>query len=331
MAPKILVMGELYWAKRDAEELLSGIADVISMESQSRDELFKDFASGGRYSDIVGIYHEHLSDKRTGHPDEAFFNALPTSCKWFAHKGAGYDSVAVHAAKARGIGVSNTPGAVDEATATTGVFLLIATMRRFSWCEANLRSGGFNPKGVEESARDLSGKTVGILGMGGIGLKMVSYIQPFGCEILYHNRRPNALAPSHVRYVADLYDFLGQLDVLMVSMPLNEKTRGFVGEKEIRAMKKGSIIINTARGPVIDEEAMIQALQDGHLGSVGLDVFIKEPQVDQRLIEMPHVTLLPHVGTENQDARRKMEVVALTNLRDYLSTGTGPNLVPECR
>ncbi|WWC98441.1 hypothetical protein V866_005332 [Kwoniella sp. B9012] len=331
MAPKILLMGELFWAGPDAEELLGGIAELVPMKSQSREEFFKDCAPGGRYSDIVGIYHEHLSDKIVGPPNDELINALPSTCRWFAHKGAGYDSVGVKAAKARGMGVSNTPGAVDEATATTAVFLLIATMRRFSWCEANLRAGGFNPPGVEESARDLSGKTVGILGMGGIGLKMANYIRPFGCNLLYHNRRPNSLAPPDVKYVSELYNFLGQLDVLMVSIPLSEKTRGFVGEKEIRTMKKGSIIVNTARGPVIDEEAMIKALQDGHLGSVGLDVFTKEPEVDQRLKDMKHITLLPHVGTENQDARRKMERTALVNLKEFLTTGTGPNLVPECQ
>ncbi|WWC72809.1 uncharacterized protein I206_106773 [Kwoniella pini CBS 10737] len=331
MAPKILLMGKLYWASQDAEQLLGGIADVVCMESTSRAELFEDFSSGGRYSDVVGIYHEHISDRTVGDPDEEFINALPSSCKWFAHKGAGYDSVDVRAAKARGIGVSNTPGAVDEATATTAVFLLIATMRRFSQCEANLRAGGFNPPGVEASARDLSGKTIGILGMGEIGLQMANYIRPFGCILLYHNRKPNALAPSDVEYIADLYELLGKVDVLMVSIPLSDKTRGFIGEKEIRAMKKGSIIVNTARGPIIDEEAMIEALQDGHLGSVGLDVFVKEPEVDQRLRDMPHVTLLPHVGTENQDARRKMEVTALTNLKEFLLNGVGPNLVPECK
>ncbi|WRT70955.1 uncharacterized protein IL334_007954 [Kwoniella shivajii] len=237
MLPKILLMGQLYWAKKDAEELFRGVAEVV--------------------------------------PD---------------------------------IGVSNTPGAVDEATATTAVFLLIATLRRFSWCEANLRAGGFNPKGVEESARDLSGKTVGILGMGGIGKKMADYIRPFECKIVYHNRKENHLAPADVKYIPDLYDMLAQVDVLMVSIPLNEKTRGFIGEKEIRTMKKGSIIVNTARGPILDEEAMIRALQDGH-----------------------HITLLPHVGTENQDARRKMERTALVNLREFILDGTGPNLVPECQ
>lgn len=162
--------------------------------------------------------------------------------------------------------MSNTPGAVDEATATTAVFLLIATMRRFSECEAHLRSGKFAPpKHIEADAGDLSGKTIGVLGMGGIGSTIVNYIRPFRMKMVYHNRRKSTTAPGDVEYIPDLYDMLGMVDVLMISIPLSESTRGFIGEKEIRSMKKGSIIVNTARGPIIDEEAMICALQDGHV------------------------------------------------------------------
>jgi lactate dehydrogenase-like 2-hydroxyacid dehydrogenase len=159
---------------------------------------------------------------------------------------------------------------VDEATATTAVFLLIATVRRFSACEAHLRAGGFTPMpAVESSAHDLSGRTIGILGMGGIGRRIVDYIRPFGMTMMYHNRRPSPVAPEDVTYCSDLYELLASVDVLMISIPLSAATRGFIGEKEIRHMKKGSIIVNTARGPVVDEEAMIRALQDGHVSSPG--------------------------------------------------------------
>jgi lactate dehydrogenase-like 2-hydroxyacid dehydrogenase len=155
---------------------------------------------------------------------------------------------------------------VDEATATTAVFLLLATMRRFSECEARLRAGCFPPpKHIESNARDLSGKTIGILGMGGIGTTFVNLIRPFGMKMLYHNRKESATAPNDVEYKEDLYDMLRLVDVLVISIPLNDKTRGLVGEKEIRTMREGSIIVNTARGPIIDEEAMIRALQDGHV------------------------------------------------------------------
>lgn len=168
-----------------------------------------------------------------------------------------------------GITVSNTPGAVDEATATTALFLLIATMRRFSECEAHLRSGNFAPpKHIEANARDLSGKTIGILGLGGIGMTFVDYIRPFGMKMLYHNRRRSPSASDDVEYIEDLYEMLRRLDVLMISIPLSKSTEGLIGEKEIRAMKRGSIIVNTARGPIIDEEAMIFALEDGHVSSL---------------------------------------------------------------
>ena len=259
------------------------------MESTSREELFRDLSPGGRYDDIVAVYHEHLSISIVGHADGEMLRALPSSCKWFAHKGAGYDDIDVGTAvelgeysstrptcsptssrgataNVPGIKVSNTPGAVDEATATTAVFLLLATMRRYSMAEAHLRAGGFTPiAAVESGAHDLSGRTVGILGMGGIGRKIADYIRPFGMKMLYHNRRPSADAAPDTTYCASLDELLATVDVLMISIPLSAATRGLIGEKQIRTMKRGSIIVNTARGPVVDEEAMIRALQDGHV------------------------------------------------------------------
>jgi len=117
--------------------------------------------------------------------------------------------------------------------------------------------------------------------------------------------------------------------VLSVHVPLKKETEGVVGEKEIRALKRGAVIINTARGKVIDEAAMIRALEDGHLSTVGLDVYPDEPKINPRLLEFPHLTLLPHMGTETEESQRKMEVRALTNLRDYLTSGKGKDVVPE--
>jgi glyoxylate reductase len=142
-------------------------------------------------------------------------------------------------------------------------------MRNFPACEAHLRSGNFAPPPhIESSSRDLSGKTIGILGMGGIGLQFVAYIRPFGMKMIYHNRRISPLAPQDVEYCDDMYEMLGRVDVLTVNVPLNAGTRGLLGRKEIRSMKRGSIIINTARGAIIDEEEMILALQDGHVSDV---------------------------------------------------------------
>jgi len=330
--PKVLIMGKFAWADPECHEILGPIAEIVYLESTSREEFFKDLAPGGKYSDVVAIFHEGSSGKAVGPTNAEMIEHFPPSVKWIAHKGAGYDGFDTDALVKKGIKLSNTPYAVDEATATTAVYLLIGAVRRFSFCEAHLRAGGFGlPKTIERDAHDLSNLTIGVLGMGSIGLSFVNYIRGFGMKMLYHNRSPSKLAPKDIEYVPDLYELLKQVDVLSIHVPLGPATMKLIGEKEIRTMKKGSIIINTARGKVIDEEAMIKALDDGHLASVGLDVFATEPLPDPRLVAMPQTTLLPHVGTENQDARRKMEVRAITNIRDFLNGGVGENLVAECK
>ena len=169
-----------------------------------------------------------------------------------------------------GVGVSNTPEAVNEATATTAVYLLLATVRRFTWAEARLKEGGFSPlPEIENNAHDLSGRTLGILGMGGIGRVIVNYLRPFGLKIVYHNRSVSSLAPPEVTYCPDMCEMLRQVDILMISVPLNDKTRGMIGSKEMKTMKRGSIIINTARGPVVNEEDLIHALEDGQVSVTG--------------------------------------------------------------
>jgi glyoxylate reductase len=163
--------------------------------------------------------------------------------------------------------MSNTPVAVDEATATTALYLTIGAIRQFYLCEKHLRNGGFglDKSVVQAKTHDLSGKTVGILGMGSIGSTYVNFIRPFGVKVLYHNRNPSPTAPKDATYVKDLYEMLGQVDILSIHMPLNANTKHFMGEKELKAMKKGSIIVNTARGGVIDQQALIKVLQDGHV------------------------------------------------------------------
>jgi glyoxylate reductase len=167
-----------------------------------------------------------------------------------------------------GIGLSNTPGAVNDATATTAVYLLIATMRNFSICERSLRAGTFRPPHVERASHDLTGRTLGILGLGCIGIRFAEMIRPFQMRIVYHNRRRAQDAPDYCEYFEDLEKMLRIVDVLSVHVPLTRDTVGFVGEDMIRAMKPGGIIINTARGKIVDEEAMLRALEDGHVSMI---------------------------------------------------------------
>ena len=245
--------------------------------------------------------------------------------------------------------MSNTPGAVDEATATTALYLVISTLRQFSLGERSLRSNTWKSPIDPGGTHDLSARTLGILGLGGIGMNLATLAHAFQMRIIYHSRSKNRNAPEWCQYYANLEDMLKETDVLSVHVPLRKDTENLVGEKEIRALKKGSVIVNTARGKVIDEEAMIRALEDGHvrcvaffairnytdkflqLSSVGLDVYPNEPEINPRFLEFPQLTLLPHMGTENQDSQRRMEVRALTNLRDFLTKGMGGDLIPEMR
>ncbi|KAG6889925.1 hypothetical protein C0992_003520 [Termitomyces sp. T32_za158] len=329
MTPKVLICGRIVWAHDSVKELLGDIAEVVYLDSKNRSEFLCAFQPGGRFFDVEGIYRENGSADIIGTFDKEIIDGLSASVKWIAHNGAGYDPVDVHACIQRGIYLSNTPGAVDDATATTALYLLISTLRQYSISERSLRAEQWKPSGLSSKAHDLTGRTLAILGLGGIGLRFAELAHAFPMRIIYHSRHRVQNAPEWCEYFENVDEMLAQADVLSVHVPLRSDTVGLVGERMIRALKPGAIIINTARGKVIDEQAMIGALEDGHLASVGLDVFPNEPEVNPRLLEFPNVTLLPHMGTETQDSQCMMEIRALQNLRDFLTTGMGKDLVLE--
>ena len=166
-----------------------------------------------------------------------------------------------------GIKVSNTPGAVDDATATTALYLIISTLRQFSKAERNLREGAWKYGLSSGRAFDLTDKTLAILGMGGVGTRIAELVHAFPMRVIYHNRGPAGGAPAWTEYYPKekLAEFLKEADVLAVSVPLRRETEGLVGEAMIRGLKKGAIIVNVARGKVIDEDSIIKALEDGHV------------------------------------------------------------------
>lgn len=234
--------------------------------------------------------------------DKALIEALPSSVKLIAHNGAGYDQIDIAAASARDIAVTHTPGAVDDATATTGVFLTLSALRGYWRAQTNARSGKW--KAGLQPAKDPEGKTLGVVGMGGIGSVMARRLQAFGMNVIYHNRRPISPEPDFpCKYVSTLKELLEQSDVVSLNLPLNENTKGKFGKQEFGWMKDDSVLVNTARGGVVDEEALIEALESGKLYSAGLDVFPNEPEINPRLVAMENITLLPHMGTETKDTQ----------------------------
>ncbi|KAI0062432.1 hypothetical protein BV25DRAFT_629211 [Artomyces pyxidatus] len=333
MSPRVMICGDLVWAHEEAQHLFQGIADVVRMDSPNRDDFLTGFKPGGKYEGTLAIYRHNSSADRIGIFDRPIIDALAPSVKWIAHNGAGYDQIDVAACKEKGIVVSNTPGAVDDATATTALYLMVSALRGFALAERNLREGKWKSGLSSARTHDLTGRTLAVLGLGGIGTRLAELAHAFPMRVIYHNRTRVDGAPPWCEYFgADRLDaFLAQADVLSVHVPLKAETVGLVGEGMIRKLKKGAVIVNTARGKVIDEDAMIRALEDGHLGAVGLDVYPDEPSVNPRLLAFSNATLLPHMGTETQDSQRKMEVRALTNIRDYLTKGKGIDTVPELK
>lgn len=208
--------------------------------------------------------------------------------------------------------MSNTPGAVDDATATTALYLMISTFRNFSIGERYIRELKWKPSGLSERSHDLTGHTLAILGLGGIGMRLATLARAFPMRIIYHSRHKVTTAPewygsrtisdknmfmdSHLlrcEYFENVEEMLAETDVLSVHAPLNSETVGLVGEKWIRALKKGAIIINTARGKVVDEEAMIRALEDGHVSRL-LAVSSRS-----KLVLTTEYSLLPLVSTSS--------------------------------
>jgi glyoxylate reductase len=169
--------------------------------------------------------------------------------------------------------VSNTPGAVDDATATTAFYLVISCMRHFSLAERSLRAGNWKKQVSSGATHDLTGRTIGILGLGGIGLRLAHLVHAFPMRVLYYSRSRNPEAPEWCEYVDSMDELCARVDVLSVHVPLRPDTINLVGEKQIRAMKRGSILVNTARGKVVDEEALLRALDDGHVRTSALVLF----------------------------------------------------------
>ncbi|KAI9299688.1 D-isomer specific 2-hydroxyacid dehydrogenase [Cunninghamella echinulata] len=221
--------------------------------------------------------------------------------------------------------------AVDNATADTAVLLILSCCRNAFQAEKNLRQGRFR-SGVSTGI-DPEGKKLGILGMGGIGKAIAKRMKGFDMEIIYHNRTrlPEDVEKKYDATWVDFETLLKTSDILSVSVPLNHHTHHLLSFKEFAMMKKDVIVVNTARGKVINEEAMVQYLETGKILSVGLDVFENEPDIHPGLLTHPRSVLFPHIGTFTNETQQKMEELVLDNLESALVNGKLLTPVPEHR
>lgn len=253
--------------------------------------------------------------------------------KMIANLGVGYDNIDVQAATARGIIVSNTPDVVTNSTADLTFSLLMACARRIVEADHIVRSGEFGawiPFGF--LGTEVSGKILGIVGMGGIGKAVARRARGFNMPVLYFKRRRLTEAEElelNATFV-DLPTLLSKSDFVSVHVDLNEETRGLIGREQLSLMKSSAYLINVARGPVVDEQALVEALRDGVIKGAGLDVYEHEPALTKGLAELKNVVLLPHIGTATIETRTAMAELAVRNLIQGL-TGQKPVTCINCQ
>lgn len=250
--------------------------------------------------------------------DPDLMAALP-NLKAVVNFGVGYDNIDVEAATARGIGVSNTPDVLDDCVADTAVGLLIDTMRQFSAADRYLRAGRWAAEGNYPLTQHVSGSSVGILGLGRIGGAIATRLSAFGCVISYHNRRQ--IPGSPYTYVDSPVELARRVRVLVVATAGGSGTRHLVNREVLDALGADGYLINIARGSVIDQDALVEALTHGRLAGAGLDVFADEPNVPAALKPLDNVVLLPHVGSGTVETRAAMEALVLANLDKFLQSG----------
>ena len=254
---------------------------------------------------------------------------LPASVRIIATYSVGFEHIGLAAAKARGIRVSNTPDAVTVATAEIGMLLILGAARRAQEGERLLREkkwGGWQP--MQLIGRRLDRKRLGIYGMGKIGQAMARRARAFDMEIHYHNRRQ--LAPAEEQgavYHATLDSLLAVSDFLSINAPSTPETCGIIGAGALAKLPRGAIVVNTARGDLIDDDALIAALKSGQVGYAGLDVYKGEPSIHPDYYTLGNVFLLPHMGTSAIEARDEMGFAALDNIDAVLAGREGPSLL----
>jgi len=265
--------------------------------------------------------------------DEEICQTVKAECKIFANYGVGYNNIDVESATRHGIYVSNTPDVVTDATADLAWMLLLATARRVVECDTFVRSGQKNWGPMNLLGSHVAGKILGIVGGGRIGLAVALRARGFKMNLIYTDVQSNPVfeAATGGTFV-DKTTLVKNSDFISIHVPLLPSTRHLFSANDFKLMKKSAILINTARGPIIDEKALIEALREGQIAGAGLDVFEQEPDLMSGLSEILSVVLTPHVGTSTFDTRIEMAAVCAANIVAALNNQIPPNcLNPQAK
>jgi len=257
--------------------------------------------------------------------DEAVLEAGASGrLKVVGNVAVGFDNIDVSAASRLGISVCNTPGVLDEATADLAFELILAASRLATAAEADLRAGRWQGWGINQYlGRDVHGATLGLVGYGRIGRAVARRATGFGMRVV-HNARTDT---GEAGYVADLDEMIAMSDVLSLHVPLSESTRHLIGKRRLELLGPDGVLVNTSRGPVVDEEALAKALQDGTIFAAGVDVYEREPEIHPDLLAAPRTVLLPHIGSATRATRTQMARLACEGVCAVLDGRKPPNLV----
>jgi glyoxylate reductase len=253
--------------------------------------------------------------------------------KLIANFGAGVDHIDLHAARALGIMVTNTPGVLTEDTADMTMALILSVPRRLGEGEKMIRAGawdGWKPVGM--LGHRVNGKTLGIIGMGRIGRAVAERARAFGLRIIYYNRHRLPAEIEHrlgATFAADIDALVSASDIITIHCPHTPETHHLLDERRLSLMQPHSYLINTARGEIVDENALIIALEGNRIAGAGLDVFVGEPRVDPRLLALSNTILIPHMGSATFEGRSAMGEKVMANIRAWYDGHRPPDLVLE--
>lgn len=323
MKPKILVTREVF------DETIDYLAQHCEVDSNQQDLPLTGAALAQRVADRDGIMC-CLTDRV-----DAGLLERATRLKVVANIAVGYNNIDVAACSARGVMVTNTPGVLNDSTADLAWALMLATARRLTEVESYIRAGEWTGWRLKQwLGVDVHHATLGIIGMGRIGQAIARRASGFDMKVIYHNRKPVAreieqrLNASYVTMEA----LLAQSDFIILQVPYSAQTHHLIGAAELKTMKPTAILINSTRGGVVDDAALIAALKSGTIRGAGLDVFENEPKLDPGFLELRNVVLAPHIGSSTEATRRAMAMTAATNLVAALTGKTPPNLInPEAK
>lgn len=254
--------------------------------------------------------------------------SLPRSLKAIATYSVGLDHIDLAAARERGIAVFNTPGVLEHAVADAAMFLILGAARRGNEALALIRDDswkGWSP--LQLIGCELAGRRLGILGMGDIGSQVAARAMGFGMDVVYTNRQPVSCGDLRATFVADADEMLAQSDVLLLACPSTAETRGFLNRRRLARAKPELIVVNIGRGDLVDDDALIEALESRRIFAAGLDVFNGEPRIDPRYRTLPNAFLTPHIGSSTREARLRMAQILVEGLMAWQDNSAAPNRV----